>query len=95
MFNPAIEPGTEWTSPDNRGVCGFCGGEEGGYAKRDANGKWQPSCWPCVKPTGPRAPQAKRVMVGTVYTDVDVDEPEIKKKKNLGMAPSTHRPKVN
>lgn len=94
-LNPVIEPGCEWTSPDNRGVCGFCGKEEGGYAKRDANGKWQPACWPCVRPTTAAAPQAKRATVGTVYTDVDADEPEVKKKKNPGMPPSTHRPKVN
>ena len=30
------------------------------------------------------------------YTDLnETDEPEPKKKKNPGMAPSTHRPKVN
>jgi hypothetical protein len=95
MFNHVVEPGTEWTSPDNRGVCGVCGGEEGGYAKRDANGKWQPLCWLCVKPIGARAPQAKRETVGTIYTDVDAEEPEKPKKKNPGLAPSTHRPKVN
>jgi len=95
-LNPVIEPGCEWTSPDNRGKCGFCGKEEGGYAKRDANGKWQPACWPCVKPASSGAAQTKRATVGTVYTeDRDVEEPEAKKKKNLGIAPSTYRPRVN
>jgi hypothetical protein len=93
-LNPVVEPGCEWTDPDHRGVCGFCGGEEGGYAKRDANGKWQPACWPCVAPAVRKPPQ-KREMVGTVYTDMNVEEPEVKKKKNPGMAPSTYRPKVN
>lgn len=92
-LNPVIEPGCEWTSPDNRGVCGFCGGEEGGYAKKDDAGHWQPACWPCVKPAV-RIPQPKRERVGTVYTE-DLDAEEVVKKKNPGMAPSTHRPKVN
>ena len=93
-INPIVEPGCEWTSPDNRGKCGFCGKEEGGYAKRDANGVWQPACWPCVKPEKSLRPE-KRKPVGTVYTeDLDIEE-IIKKKKNPGMAPSTHRPKVN
>ena len=92
-LNPVIESGTEYTTPENRGICGFCGKEENGYAKRDENGKWQPACWPCVKPKGPRPPTEKRLVVGTVYTDTDAEEPEAKK-KNLGMAPSSHRPKV-
>ena len=75
MLKHVIDPGTEWTDPDHRGVCGFCGKEEGGYAKRDANGKWTAACWPCVRPTGARAPQAKRATVGTVYTDVDAEPP--------------------
>ena len=87
-----VDTALDYTGPENRGVCGFCGKEENGYAKRDANGNWQAACWPCVKPAG-RMKQEKRVQVGTTYTDVD--EPEVKKKKNPGMAPSTHRPKVN
>jgi hypothetical protein len=94
MLKHVIEPGTEWTSPDNRGICGFCGKEEGGYALRDENGKWQPACWPCAKPKNAVVPQRKRATVGTVYTDVDADEPEEKKKKNPGMAPCKSRPKV-
>jgi hypothetical protein len=93
-LNPIIEKGCEWTSPDNRGVCGFCGGEEGGYAKRDANGKWQPACWPCAKPNNAAVPQRKRVTVGTVYTEV-VEEEKPVKVKAKGIAPSTYRPKVN
>jgi hypothetical protein len=94
-LNPVVEPGCEWTSPDNRGKCGFCGGEEGGYAKKDANGVWQPACWNCVKPEK-HITQEKRKPVGTVYTeDKDADETEVKKKKNPGIAPSSYRPKVN
>lgn len=94
-LNPVVEPGCEWTSPDNRGVCGFCGGEEGGYAKKDANGKWQPACWPCVRPEKSGAAQPKRERVGTIYTEDQDTEEIIKKKKNPGLAPSTYRPKVN
>lgn len=93
-LNPIIDPGCEWTSPDNRGVCAGCGGTEGGYAKRDPMGHWRPFCWSCVKPEMQSQPQ-KRNQVGTVYTE-DLDTEEIiKKKKNPGMPPSTHRPKVN
>jgi hypothetical protein len=92
-LNPVIEPGCEWTDPDHRGVCGFCGGEEGGYAKKDAKGVWQPACWPCVKPLKQLVPE-KRVIVGTVYTEIEPDEPA-PKKKSPGLAPSTYRPKVN
>jgi hypothetical protein len=95
-LNPIIEPGCEWTSPDNRGRCAICGGKEGGYAKKDSDGNWLPMCWPCVKPKIQPPPMAKRATIGTVYTDLnETDEPEPKKKKNPGMAPSTHRPKVN
>ncbi len=94
-LNPVIEPGCEWTSPDNRGICGFCGKPEGGYARRDADGTWQPACWPCVKPNPQPPPMKKRATIGTVFTDLnEVDEP-VQKKKNPGMAPSKHRPKVN
>lgn len=92
----ANDPALEYTGPENRGICGFCGGEEGGYAKKDAKGKWQAACWPCVRPTSAGAPQPKRVLVGTVYTDDSADEDEKpQKKKSPGMAPSTYRPKVN
>lgn len=94
-LNPVIEPGCEWTSPDTRGVCGFCGKEEGGYAKKNVDGKWTAACWPCVRPANSGDAQPKRATVGTVYTeDTDLDEPK-PKKKNPGMVPSTHRPKVN
>jgi len=94
-LNPVIEPNCEWTSPDNRGRCGFCNGEEGGYAKKDAKGVWQAACWPCVKPEKQLKPQ-KREQIGTVFTeDLDAEETIVKKKKNPGMKPSTHRPKVN
>jgi hypothetical protein len=94
-LNPVIEPGCEWTSPDNRGVCVGCGGVEGGYAKRDPMGHWRAFCWACVKPVNAGAAQPKREMVGTVYTDIDAEEIEKPKKKNPGMAPSKNRPKVN
>jgi hypothetical protein len=85
----------DYTGPENRGECGFCGKEEGGYAKKDANGKWQAACWLCVRPTAASAPQPKRNTVGTVFTDTDLDEPETpKKNKSKGMAPSTTRPKT-
>jgi hypothetical protein len=84
------------TWPDARGKCGFCGKEENGYAKKDVNGKWQATCWPCVRPASAAAAQPKRNTVGTVYTEVGTDEDEKpESKKNPGMAPSTHRPKVN
>lgn len=83
------------TWPDERGECGFCGKEENGYAKKDANGEWQAACWPCVRPTEASAPQPKRKPVGTVFTDPDLDDPEtVKKTKSKGMAPSSHRPKT-
>jgi hypothetical protein len=83
-----------YTGPENRGTCGFCDGEEGGYAKKDGKGEWQAACWPCVRPDTAGLEQPKRKLVGTVFTGVDLDdEPAIKKAK--GMAPSTNRPKVN
>lgn len=87
------------TWPDARGKCGFCGKEENGYAKKDANGIWQAACWSCVRPEGAGAPQPKRQPVGTVFTeDLDTEE-QIKKaaklaKKAPGLAPSAHRPQV-
>jgi hypothetical protein len=85
-----------YTGPENRGRCGFCNGEEGGYAKKDGKGEWQAACWPCVRPDTAGLEQPKRQTVGTVYTDVDADTPEEKPKtkKSQGMAPSSHRPKV-
>ena len=83
-----------YTAPDNRGICGFCGETEGGYAKRDENGKLQAACWDCVKPKV-TTPQQKRNFVGTIYTDPEPEEVKAPaKKKNPGLAPSTHRPKV-
>lgn len=43
-----VEPGTEHSF--KQGTCGFCGKKEEGYAKRDVDGNWKPSCWACVKP---------------------------------------------
>lgn len=51
------------TDPENRGVCGFCGGEEGGYAKKNSSGKWQAACWDCVKPEKVGSSQTKRKIV--------------------------------
>ena len=110
MTTDQIKEGTdrakEYTSPDNRGRCGFCGKEEeGGYAKQDKNGKWQAACWSCVKPAH-TATQPKRKKIGIVYEGVDADivlaiDGKIhgqripNKTKAPGMSPSTHRPKVN
>jgi hypothetical protein len=85
----------DYTWPGERGVCGFCGKEEGGYAKKDANGEWQAACWPCVRPEGAGAAQPKRKLVGTIFTDADAEEEMPKAvKKSPGIAPSTNRPKV-
>lgn len=61
----------EYTTPENRGKCFFCGGTEEGYAKRDGKGDYRPSCWSCVKPVGVLRDQ-KRRLVGSV-----IPEPEI------------------
>jgi len=81
----------DYTTPDTRGVCGFCGREEGGYAKQK-NGVWVAACWKCVKPTTTSADQ-KRKPVGTVYTE-DLDVEEKLPSKAPGLSPSTYRPKV-
>jgi len=84
-----------YTTPDTRGVCRWCGEEEGGYAKKDEKGEWQAACWPCVRPEKAGVAQPKRSSVGTIFTDTDLEESEVKpKKKAPGMAPSTSRPKV-
>ena len=86
----------EYTFPEERGVCGFCGKTENGYAKRDSNGRWQASCWPCVRPAASGAAQPKRKLVGTVFTDVDAEiDTAVPTKRSPGMAPSNFRPKVN
>ena len=88
--------GTEYTFPEARGVCGFCGEEENGYAMRDANGKFKAACWKCVTKDRVVSPQEKRKPVGTVFTeDLDEEAVVVNKTKNPGLAPSTHRPKVN
>jgi hypothetical protein len=90
----ALEAAVAYTFPEERGVCGFCGDAEGGYAKRK-DGQWQAACWKCVKPETAGATQSKRKLVGTIYTDVDADVVEpATKKKNPGMAPSTNRPRT-
>lgn len=85
-----------WTSPEDRGTCGFCGKSEGGYAKKDANGVMQPACWPCVSKGLEPVPVQKRAAVGVTRTeDLDTDTKlaaaakEAKKVK--GLAPSTFR----
>ncbi len=65
---------TAYSFPEDRGKCGFCGKEDNGYAKRDANGQWQAACWKCVRPATAGQAQPKRKLVGTVYTDVDADK---------------------
>jgi len=87
------DPALEYTSPEDRGKCGFCGKGEGGYAKQK-NGKWVPACWNCIKPE-PQAPQ-KRNLVGSILEeDRDAEEKiVVDKKKAPGMAPSTYRPAV-
>ena len=81
------------TDPENRGVCGFCGNEEEGYAK-PKDGIWVAACWKCVRPAAAGAAQPKRKIIGTVYTDRDEDAEEPVAKKKQGMAPSSYRPKV-
>jgi hypothetical protein len=88
-----ITQALDYTGPENRGKCGFCGKEEGGYAKKDANGEWQAACWPCVKPKNATAVQSKRNLVGTAFTDTSDDKPAAR--KSPGMAPSAHRPRTN
>lgn len=91
-----VDSGTDYTFPEERGVCGFCGAEENGYAMRDSNGKFKAACWKCINKDRVPSEQAKRKIVGTVFTeDLDVEEVVVKKTKNPGLAPSTHRPKVN
>jgi hypothetical protein len=60
----------EYTSPENRGTCHFCGKDEGGYAKADKGGVFYAACWPCVKPTGP-FPEQKRRPVGSALVIVE------------------------
>lgn len=69
-----MDKGQEYTSPENRGTCFFCGGVEGGYAKADKDGVFRASCWPCVKPTGP-FPEQKRRPVGSALVTSE-NEPE-------------------
>jgi hypothetical protein len=90
----ALDSALAYTFPEERGVCGFCGKEEGGYAKRDSNGKWQAACWKCVKPEHAGSSQVKRETVGTAFTETSVEEEKPKVKKNPGIPPSTHRAKV-
>jgi hypothetical protein len=97
MSKPSLDPALAYTSPENRGICCFCGKEEGGYAKRGTNGQWWAACWSCVKPAQANALQPKRKQIGTIFMEDGVtagdDAPVAPKAK--GMAPSTYRPKVN
>ena len=91
------DPELAYTSPEDRGFCGFCGLPENGYAKRDEKtGKVKAACWKCVRPAAASAPQPKRKPIGTVFDDTDLDAVVVapEKKKALGMAPSTYRPAV-
>lgn len=87
------EQALDYTTPENRDTCGFCGGTENGYAKKDANGEWQAACWMCVRPEK-SLEQPKRETVGTVYTEEEPEEDRPKTKRAPGMAPS-RRPKTN
>jgi hypothetical protein len=58
MPSQPIEPGTEWTPEPV--PCGFCGKPDEGYAKKDKDGKWKPSCWACVRPKNPPKPPELR-----------------------------------
>jgi len=55
-----IDPGTE---RELHGKCGFCSGQEQGYAKKDENGNWKLACWKCVKPKNLQPP-TKRSLTG-------------------------------
>ena len=66
-------PVLAYTGPGNRGKCGFCGKTEGGYAKQDANGKWQASCWECVKPK-PLPPQKRNPVGSLLQTEPEEDK---------------------
>jgi hypothetical protein len=91
---------TDYTFPENRGTCGFCGEPEDGYAKKDNAGRFQAACWPCINKDRVISDQPKRKPVGTVFTeDLDTDDQISKRekaaKKAQGIAPSDYRPKVN
>lgn len=58
-----------WTSPDNRGTCGFCGKEENGYAKKGSDGNWRAACWLCVKPDKAITLQPQRKKIGAIFTE--------------------------
>jgi hypothetical protein len=85
----------DYTGPENRGECGFCHKEEGGYAKKDADGTWQAACWLCVKPESSGAAQTKRAPVGSTFTDTNDADTDKPAKKSRGIAPSSHRPKTS
>jgi hypothetical protein len=66
---------TDYTTPEDRGVCGFCGKEENGYAMKDSDGKFKSACWNCIKKDRVISDQPKREQVGTAYTeDLDADD---------------------
>lgn len=87
------EPALDHTFPETRGTCGFCGGDEGGYAAQK-DGKWVAACWLCIKPV-PQEPQKRKVVGAVIHDDLDADEVLVAAKaKAKGMAPSAHRPVV-
>lgn len=76
----------EYTTPESRGACGFCGKEENGYAKRDEKGNWKACCWKCIKPDV-IPPDPVRRKVGTVHEEPvesaePVDTPRTRRKLN-------------
>jgi hypothetical protein len=76
-------PEIAWTSPENRGPCGFCLNSEDGFAMADENGVMKAACGECVDKTRTEDKQVKRTNVGTIFTeDLDTDI-EIKKREKL------------
>jgi hypothetical protein len=83
MSQQVIEPGTEWTSEPV--PCGFCGEPDEGYAKKDKNGKWRPSCWACVKPKNLPAHPRMRL------NSIEEPPPEERKEKDDKQSRATKR----
>ena len=69
-----VEPGAEWTPEPV--PCGFCGKPDEGYAKKDKDGKWKPSCWACIKPKNPPPPPKMKMK------PIIEEEPPVEEKKD-------------
>lgn len=95
MSKPQVVEALLHTYPENRGRCGFCNKSEGGYAKQDKNGIWKAACWNCVKPEEVLTPQKRKQVGSIVVEDLDAENNPTSSAKSAGIAPSTHRPKVN